>query len=47
MWYFVKDGQPFGPVETEELNENFSRGSLRAIDLVWQPGMTTWHKPAP
>ena len=42
MWYFVKDGQPFGPVETEALNEIFSRGSLRPIDLVWQPGMVTW-----
>jgi hypothetical protein len=42
MWYFVKDGQPFGPVETEALNESFSRGSLRPIDLVWQPGMATW-----
>jgi len=42
MWYFVKDGQPFGPVGTEALNESFSSGSLRPIDLVWQPGMDTW-----
>jgi hypothetical protein len=42
MWYFVKDGQPFGPVGTEALNERFSSGALRPIDLVWQPGMDTW-----
>ena len=42
MWYFVKEGQPFGPVETEALNRSFSSGSLGPNDFVWQPGMVTW-----
>jgi hypothetical protein len=42
MWYFVKDGQAFGPVETEALNQSFSNGSLGPNDFVWQPGMVTW-----
>ena len=42
MWYFVKDGQPLGPVKTEALNQSFSSGSLGPNDFVWQPGMDTW-----
>jgi len=42
MWYFVKDGQRFGPVETGALNQRFSSGSLGPKDFVWQPGMVTW-----
>jgi len=42
MWYFAKDGEAFGPVETEALNQRFSSGALGPNDFVWQPGMATW-----
>jgi GYF domain 2 len=42
MWYFAKDGEAFGPVETEALNQRFSSGALGPNDFVWQPGMVTW-----
>lgn len=44
MWYFVKDGQAFGPVDIESLNEKFRVGSLGPADLVWRLGMDAWAK---
>ena len=44
MWYFVKDDQPFGPIETGALNKKFRDGSLGPNNLVWQPGMHDWAK---
>jgi hypothetical protein len=41
-WYYSKDGQQFGPVSMEELQQLASSGQVRAKDVVFKAGMANW-----
>jgi hypothetical protein len=41
-WFYAKEGQQRGPVETPELSAKFSLGELGAETLVWTDGMSDW-----
>lgn len=36
-WYYVVDGQRYGPVTFEELRARVAAGVVKPLDLVWQP----------
>lgn len=36
-WYYVVDGQRFGPVTIDELRGHVAAGVVKPFDLVWQP----------
>ena len=44
-WYYAKQGQQQGPVDTEALRGKLASGELAGSDLVWHDGMPEW-KPA-
>ena len=46
QWYYIHDGQRFGPVEEGELIRLASEGQLTPSDLVWNPSMGQEWKPA-
>jgi hypothetical protein len=41
-WYYVLDGQRFGPVAETELVELFRSGKINRDTLVWREGMAEW-----
>lgn len=41
-WYFVKDGQRFGPHEESYLVELIQKGELTNDDYVWTKSYTNW-----
>ncbi len=46
QWYYIHDGQRFGPVEESELIRLASQGLLTPTDLVWNASMGQEWKPA-
>jgi hypothetical protein len=43
-WYYIADKRQLGPVSFERLEELADAGKLRASDLVWREGMSTWER---
>jgi hypothetical protein len=43
-WYYIANKRQLGPVTFEALEELAGTGKLRAADLVWHEGMTTWER---
>ncbi len=41
-WFYMKDGQRFGPVSGHQLNVLATKCQIEPADLVWKPGMATW-----
>ena len=41
-WYYVKDGQPNGPVNEEDLRRQLASGMLGADTLVWMKDLKDW-----
>ena len=46
QWYYIHDGQRFGPVEEGELIRLAGQGQLTPSDLVWNASMGQEWKPA-
>ena len=46
QWFYIHDGQRFGPVEESELLRLASQGQLTPTDLVWNASMGQEWKPA-
>ena len=42
IWYYAKDGQQHGPIDSTHLKELASKTQLAPGDLVWRPGMSHW-----
>ena len=42
MWYYESNHQPVGPVSQLAIVELLRNGSINALTLVWQEGMTDW-----
>ena len=42
QWYYSKNGQRQGPVDSEELKKLTATGQLQATDLIWKEGMGQW-----
>ena len=41
-WYYVKNGQKCGPVDTNALKHLAETGQLQPADLIWREGMGNW-----
>lgn len=41
-WYVSLDGQPFGPLDIQEVSRRFSNGELLPGDHVWHAGIGRW-----
>jgi len=41
-WFYVKDRQKQGPVNTEELHQRIVAGEVGPTTLVWRAGMAGW-----
>ena len=46
QWFYIHDGQRFGPVEENELRRLARDGELLPTDLVWNPTMEQEWRPA-
>jgi RsiW-degrading membrane proteinase PrsW (M82 family) len=42
QWYYVSNGAPAGPVETDVLKQLIAGGNIYATTYVWQDGMPAW-----
>ena len=42
QWYYVRQGDRFGPVSEQALLELLRQGTVRPDDLVWTDGMADW-----
>lgn len=42
QWFYVKDGQQYGPVTLAQLKQLATSGRLRRDDLLWSEGMGNW-----
>ncbi|HKH44157.1 MAG TPA: PrsW family glutamic-type intramembrane protease [Thermoanaerobaculia bacterium] len=42
QWYYVHNGAPAGPVETDVLKQLIAGGNIYATTYVWQDGMPAW-----
>jgi hypothetical protein len=42
QWYYVKDGQQYGPLSPDLLKRLAKFGVLLPGDLVWKPGLPQW-----
>jgi S1-C subfamily serine protease len=41
-WYWMKDGQKHGPVDTAHLKEMARAGQLQPTDTIWREGLPNW-----
>jgi hypothetical protein len=41
-WYYTRNKEPYGPVNSTQLKELAAQGELLPTDLVWKDGMTDW-----
>jgi uncharacterized membrane protein len=41
-WNYVKNGQKEGPIDTDQIKQLISSGTLPSTALVWKAGMTDW-----
>ena len=41
-WYYDYEGQPMGPVTTDQMVSYFMSGAVRPFTLVWAEGMKDW-----
>jgi len=42
QWYYVHNGAPAGPIETDVLKQLIAGGNFYATTYVWQDGMPAW-----
>lgn len=42
QWYYVKNGERFGPVQKSQLLELYQNDELKPDDLVWEEGTENW-----
>src|SRR3954470_13764385 len=41
-WYYTRNKEPCGPVNSTQLKELAAQGELLPSDLVWKDGMSEW-----
>ena len=41
-WYYVKNGEPAGPISDEELLSKLRLGSILPTTMLWRSGMAQW-----
>ncbi len=41
-WYWMKDGQKHGPVDTAHLRQLARAGQLQPTDIIWRDGLPNW-----
>ena len=41
-WYYTRNKEPCGPVNSTQLKELAAQGELLPTDLVWKDGMSEW-----
>ena len=41
-WYYGKNGQQCGPVDTDALKHLAETGQLQPADLIWREGRQNW-----
>ena len=41
-WFYLRDGQQIGPIDTNELIAALRAGLVQREDLVWREGFTDW-----
>lgn len=41
-WHVARDGQQFGPVTRQQLEEAYRNGTVLPTDYVWSPDLTDW-----
>ncbi len=41
-WYWMKDGQKHGPVDTAHLEQLARAGRLQPSDMIWRDGLPSW-----
>ncbi len=41
-WYWMKDGQKHGPVDTADLKQLARTGQLQPTDTIWREGLPNW-----
>jgi uncharacterized RDD family membrane protein YckC len=41
-WYYIIDGQTYGPISGTDLDEFVQTGKIQIHTLVWREGMTDW-----
>lgn len=42
QWYWMKDGQRHGPVDTAELKRLAQTGQILSTDMIWRDGLPKW-----
>lgn len=42
QWFYLIDGQQYGPVSASDLRQFAASGELLPEDLVWKEGLTDW-----
>lgn len=42
QWYYARNGQKFGPLDSAALKQLAYSGGLAVSDMVWREGMTEW-----
>lgn len=42
VWWYVKEGEKYGPFSAPELKQNAISGSLAPTDLIWKEGFPDW-----
>jgi hypothetical protein len=42
QWYYVKNGQQYGPIEEAQLLSLLGTGQLQPTDMAWKAGTPTW-----
>ena len=42
QWYCIVDGQQYGPVSKDVLEQWVQQGRIKPQDLVWMQGMDSW-----
>jgi len=42
LYYYVQNGEHYGPVEPYQLQQLIQQGTVRRDDLVWTEGMAEW-----
>lgn len=41
-WFWMKDGQKHGPIDTPQLKQMAQAGQIKPTDLIWREGLPDW-----
>jgi GYF domain 2 len=42
LWYYLKDGRGFGPVQEADIRGLLEHNEIAADTLVWRDGLSDW-----